>query len=96
LLALLRANPLAILAFTGSNELINLAGILGARYALLFAPLSLVQAIGSTTALFVFAFGCLLNAFYPELVQEDLSRRTLIKNGGGTALITAGAVLINF
>src|ERR1017187_9191270 len=41
---LLRTNAGAVLAVNGVNELINIGGGLGARYALTLAPLSLVQA----------------------------------------------------
>src|SRR6266568_2594057 len=75
--ALLRADPLPVTAISGTNELINMAGILGARYALLFAPLSLVQAIGSTTTLFVFIIGAALSALDPALSREDLSAGNL-------------------
>jgi len=67
LLAVLGASAGPILAVSGANELINLGGVLGARYALLLAPLSLVQAIGSTTSLFVFIFGAALSVLYPGL-----------------------------
>jgi uncharacterized membrane protein len=94
--ALVSANPGPILAISGANELINLAGILGARYALLFAPLSLVQAIGSTTSLFVFVIGAAVSAFYPALGREDLSAGNLVQKTGSAILIVAGAILINW
>lgn len=94
--ALVRANPGPILAIGGANELINLAGILGARYALLFAPLSLVQAIGSTTSLFVFLIGAAMSAFYPAVGREDLSAGNLVRKAGSAILIVAGAILINW
>ena len=77
------------------NELINLGGGLGMRYAVLLAPLSLVQAIGSTTTLFVFLFGVLLSLFLPKLGREDLSRRNLVQKGVSALLIVAGVYLIN-
>ena len=95
-LALLRADPVPILAISSANELINLAGILGARYALLFAPLSLVQAIGSTTSLFVFAIGAALSVCYPALGREDLSTGNLAQKTASTVLIVIGAILINW
>ena len=58
------------MTINGSNELINLGGGLGSRYALMLAPLSLVQAIGSTTTLFVFGFSVLLSVFFPASVRE--------------------------
>ena len=94
--ALVSANPGPILALSGANELINLAGILGARYALLFAPLSLVQAIGSTTSLFVFVIGAAVSAFYPALGREDLSAGNLVQKAASAILVVVGAILINW
>jgi len=94
LLAVLHANAAAFLAVGGSNELINLAGLLGFRYALLFAPLSIVQAIGSTTTLFVFAFGVGLSVVFPRLARETLSFRELAQKAAAALLVAAGVALV--
>ena len=94
-LALFRRHPGAVISVNAANELINLGGVLGARYALLLAPLSLVQAISSTTTLFVFLFGVLLSLFLPKLGREDLSARNLAQKSASALLITAGVYLIN-
>jgi uncharacterized membrane protein len=91
---LLRKNTAALLSINGANEVINLSGSLGNRYALLFAPLSIVQAIGSTTTLFVFAFGVLLSIFFPKLSREDLSVRELMQKGAAAALVAIGVALV--
>ena len=93
--ALLRKNTGAVLGVNAVNELINLGGGLGMRYALLLAPLSLVQAIGSTTTLFVFLFGVLLSLFLPRLGREDLSAKNLLQKSVSALLIAAGVYLIN-
>ncbi|MGE5625522.1 MAG: EamA family transporter [Bacillota bacterium] len=93
--ALLKTNTGAVLSVNAANELINLGGGLGMRFALLLAPLSLVQAIGSTTTLFVFLFGVLLSLFLPRFGREDLSPRNLAQKGVCALLITAGVWLIN-
>lgn len=90
----LRSHTVALLSINASNELINLGGALGNRYALMFAPLSLVQAIGSTTTLFVFAFGILLSLFGPGLGREELSGRELVRKGIAAALVAIGVALI--
>jgi len=92
---LLRANTAALLGVNASNELINLGGALGNRYALVLAPLSLVQAVGSTTTLFIFALGVLLTLFFPKLSQEDLSRRELLRKGAAAVLVAIGVVLVS-
>lgn len=93
--ALFRSHRAALLAINGVNELINLAGGLGMRYALLLAPLSIVQAIGSTTSLFVFLFGALLTLFAPGLGRENLSPRNLLQKGAGAVLVSIGVLLVN-
>lgn len=94
LAATLRVNTAALLSINGSNELINLGGGLGNRYALMFAPLSLVQAIGSTTTLFVFAFGVVLSLFWPGVIREDLSGGELVRKGLAALLVAAGVALV--
>lgn len=94
-IAILKINTAAVLKINGVNELINLAGGLGFRYALLFAPLSIVQAISNTTTLFVFIFGIILTIFFPTLGREDLSTKNLIRKGLSALLIGVGITLVN-
>jgi uncharacterized membrane protein len=91
---LLRKNTVPLLSINGANEVINLSGSLGNRYALLFAPLSIVQAIGSTTTLFVFVFGVLLSIFFPKLSREDLSSRELVQKGVAAVFVAIGVALV--
>lgn len=94
-LSLLRRSRTALLAINGANELINLGGGIGMRYALMLAPIGLVQAVGSTTTLFVFLFGIVLSAFFPHLGTKDLSHRSLARKGIAALLVGAGVLLIN-
>ncbi len=93
-LQLLRTNTAALISINASNELINLGGGLGNRFALTLAPLSLVQAIGSTTTLFVFAFGIIVSVVCPRFGREDLSGRNLAQKGVAAALVAAGVALV--
>jgi len=94
LCALLRTHRAALLSINASNELVNLGGGLGSRYALLFAPLSIVQAIGSTTTLFVFIFGVLLSVVSPRLGRENLSGCELAQKGVAAVLVATGVALV--
>jgi uncharacterized membrane protein len=91
---LLRSNTAALIGINAANELINLGGGLGARYALTLAPLSLVQAITSTTTLFVFLFGIALSLCCPSLGREELAAGDLLKKGVSALLVTLGVILI--
>jgi drug/metabolite transporter (DMT)-like permease len=92
-MALFRKHPGPVIGINGANELINLGGGLGVRYASLAAPVALVSAISSTVTLFVFAFGVLLTLFWPKAAREDLSRGSLIRKGIAAAFVTAGVIL---
>jgi drug/metabolite transporter (DMT)-like permease len=92
---LLRQNGGALLAINASNELINLGGGLSNRYALVFAPLSIVQAIGSTTTLFVFAIGVILTLAFPKISREELSTREFVTKGIAAVLVAAGVALVS-
>jgi uncharacterized membrane protein len=85
----------AVVSINGVNEVINLIGGLGSRYALLLAPLSLVQAVSSTTTVFVFLFGIMLSLFFPKLGREDLSRNELLRKGRAAVLVALGVALIS-
>jgi len=92
---LLRSNGKALLAINASNELINLGGGLANRYALIFAPLAIVQAIGSTTTLFVFVFGVLLTLLFPKVSRENLSAREFAQKGIAAVLVAIGVALVS-
>jgi hypothetical protein len=91
---LFRRNPGAVIGVNAANELINLGGGLGVRYASLLAPVALVSAISATSSFFVFLFAILLTLFFPKLGHEDLSTRNVIQKAVGGLLIMAGVVLI--
>ncbi|HET7650727.1 MAG TPA: DMT family transporter [Gammaproteobacteria bacterium] len=93
--ASLRANTGAILSVNAINELINFGGTLGARYALLLAPLGMVQAIGSTTPLLVFLFGVLITLFLPKLGRENLAPANLLQKGVASLLVVGGVILVS-
>jgi drug/metabolite transporter (DMT)-like permease len=90
---LLRTNTAALLSINGANELINLGGGLGVRFASLLAPVAVVSAVSSTTSLFVFAFGVLLSWFAPTIAREDLSRNNLLRKGAAAAVAAVGVLL---
>ena len=92
---MLRANTAAVLGINGANELINLGGNLGTRFALLLAPLGVVQAISSTTLFFILLFGVLLSLFFPKLGRENVGTKHLTQKIIAIVLVVVGVVLVN-
>jgi hypothetical protein len=94
-LHLLHTNGGALIAINASNELINLGGGLANRFALIFAPLAVVQTIGSTTTLFVFLIGVLLTLVAPSISRENLSAREFVQKGIAAVLVAIGVALVS-
>jgi len=92
---MLRQNTGAVLSINAANELINLGGGLGMRYALLLAPLGMVQAVTSTGPFFVLFIGIGLSLFLPNLGREELSRTGFVQKVIATTFAVAGIILIN-
>lgn len=90
---LVQTSKLALFSINGANELINLGGGLGVRFASLLAPVAVVSAISSTTSLFVFIFGMLLSWLAPTFARENLSRRNVLRKGIA-AVVAAGGVIL--
>lgn len=90
---LFRKHPGPVIGINGANELINLGGGLGVRYASLSAPVALVSAVSSTVTLFVFVFGVILTLFWPKAAKEDLSVGSLVRKAIAAAFVTAGVLL---
>lgn len=91
--ALLKKRTGAVLGVNGANELINLGGTIGVRFALTMAPAALVAVVASTTPLFVFVIGTALSVFAPRWSKEDLSHRALTQKAIASVIMAAGVAL---
>ena len=90
---LIRNNPKVMLTTNAVNELVNLGGSLAARFALVLAPLALVQAVTSTTPLMAFLLGILITIFWPKFEKESLSKHDLLQKSAAVILVVVGAWL---
>jgi len=94
-IAVLRQNKTTVLALNGANEVLALVGESAAAFAVLLAPVALVQVVGGFQPVFVFIYGVLLTLFFPSFGQESLARRHLIQKIAGIGIIVLGTVLLS-
>jgi drug/metabolite transporter (DMT)-like permease len=85
-----RSNLKAVFIVNGVNELINLSAGLGTRFALMLAPLALVQAVTSTTPIFTFLFAIIITVFLPIFGKENLSKSMILQKAVAAVLAVAG------
>lgn len=94
LISLVRENRASVLALVAGNELLFLLGEGALAFAVLLAPVALVQVVSGFQPAFVFLYGILLTKFFPRLGAESMARRHLLQKGIGIAIIILGTALL--
>ena len=82
---LFRRNPGAVIGVNAANELINLGGGLGVRYASLLAPVGLVSAISATIDLLCLPVRHPADPVFPQVWEGGFVRPKRLSEGGGRA-----------
>lgn len=86
-----RSQTLALLTI---NECVAVVGIILAFWAVAQGPVSLVSTIFSIRPFFVFIFALTLSRFFPAVLEERLSRGTVIIKSVSIGLIIGGVTLL--
>ncbi len=94
-LTVLRENKTSILGLNALNELLALLGEGAAVFAVLLAPVVLVQVVGGLQPLFVFLYGIVLTVLFPKAVHESLAPRDLGHKILGITTIILGTVILS-
>ncbi len=76
------------------NEIINVLGILSFRYAMLLAPLALVQSVNGFQPVFGVLMGIALTLFFPRLGKENILKKNLLQKAIAVFIMLIGAYLI--
>jgi len=87
-----RGTALKLVAF---NETLTLGGYILSFWAISRGPVALVSTIMGTRPFFVFLYALALSRAFPWLLDEHLSRRTIIIKIVSIALIVGGVAIIN-
>jgi len=86
----IRINRFSVIAWEFLTEILSLAGEVALVLAVLFAPVVLVQTVGSLQPLFVFIIGIFLTFFFPKISSESVDKKSIFKKIIGIAVITLG------
>lgn len=94
-LNLLKSNRYTVIGLNVINEIIGLVGEVALIFAVLFAPVVLVQSVGGLQPMFVFLFAILFTFLFPSFAKESFAKRDLIQKVLGIVIITAGVYLLD-
>lgn len=94
-IALIRQNGAPAIGLNALGEAIMLAGNFCFHYAVLFAPVALVNFLAEgTQPFFVLLLGVLLSRFAPHIAAEDVDRRALTRKVAAVSVMVSGLLLI--
>lgn len=94
-LELLRNNHLPILLLNILNEVLALLGEGALAFAVLLAPIALVEVVGGIQPVLVFLFGIIITRYFPSFGEESMTKHKLTQKIAGIAIILFGTILIN-
>lgn len=93
-LHLVKSHHYYVIGLNVINEIIGLIGMIAVIYAVLLAPVVLVQVVGSLQTGLVFIFGILITLFFPKFGQESLLFKHLAQKVTGIVIVTIGIYLL--
>jgi uncharacterized membrane protein len=92
--AMIRENRHSVLGLNALSEVMFIVAESATAFAILLAPLVLVQLVNSFQPLFVFLIGIFLAAFFPTISNESIARHHLIQKSLGVALVIIGSYFV--
>jgi len=84
----------ALIGINLFNEIITVVGILTFRYAMLLAPLALVQSVNGFQTLIGVLIAIFLTVFFPKISQEKIGWKNLAQKAVAVIIMLVGAYLI--
>ena len=91
---LLKVSRSRIIGLNIINEVLSLIGEMALVFAVLFAPVALVQSVGGLQPAFVLIIGIILTLFFPKFGKEALETKFLAQKIIGIVIITFGVYLL--
>ena len=86
----------SIKGMLGFKMLIDFSAFIFLGFAILNGPISLISALGSATApIFIFFITLFTSIYLPQLVKENIDKKSILTKIGAILLIIIGIVFVN-
>lgn len=95
-IGMIKNNGFKVVILNVINEIIGLIGEIATVFAVLLAPVALVQSLTGLQPVFVLIIGIFLTIFFPRFAKESLSRNHLLQKIIGVVIVTMGVFLLDF
>jgi drug/metabolite transporter (DMT)-like permease len=96
LIRLIKVNNFSVIGYLFLAETFTLIGEVALIFAVLSAPVALIQSIGGLQPLFVLIIGVFITLFLPKFGKESLQRNDILQKSIGVSIITVGVYFLSF
>lgn len=93
-LALVKNHRYYVIGLNIVNEILGLVGMVALIFAVMFAPVVLVQTVGSLQTPLVVIFGIIITLFFPRFGKESMLFKHLTQKIIGIIIVTVGVFLL--
>ena len=93
-ISLVKSNGRKIMSLNVLNEIMGIVAEISLIFAVLLAPVALVQSVGSIQSPLVFVFGIIITLFFPHLGEESMERKIIIQKILGIGVISLGIYIL--
>ncbi len=94
-IGMIKNNGVKVVILNVINEIIGLVGEIATVFAVLLAPVAMVQSLTGLQPVFVLIIGIFLTLFFPKFAKESLSRNHLLQKIIGVVIVTVGVFLLD-
>jgi len=91
---LVRTNTKTFFGLNAINEVVNTTADITMRFAILLAPVALVQSVNSFQPFYILVIGIFLTKFFPHINEQKIDRKSLIQRIVSIAIIIIGSIIV--
>ena len=91
---LVKINTKTFFGLNALNEVVNTTADITMRFAILLAPVALVQSMNSLQPFYILIIGIFLTKFFPHINTQKIDRKNLIQRTLAIIVIIIGSIVI--
>lgn len=91
----IKKHKISVIGLNMVNEIIDVVAKMAMNFAILLAPLALVWITNGFQPLFALLYGIILTLFFPKIIKENISKKTILQKLIFIVIIIIGGYLLN-
>jgi len=91
----MKTNKVFVISLNGLNEILNIIAKISFNWASLLTPITVTWIVNGFQPFFVFAYGVILTLLFPNIVNENITKKSLVHKILAIAVMFIGTYFLN-